>query len=154
MQTRPPRQIRVSVADQRLELQENGHPVLAFPISTSAYGLGSEDGSLKTPLGLFRVAEKFGAGAPLGMVFKGRLPTGEIGSEAQDDDLVQTRILWLDGLEPHNANTYSRYIYIHGTNHESRIGTPTSHGCVRMRNADIVTLFNAVEIGDEVAIQP
>jgi lipoprotein-anchoring transpeptidase ErfK/SrfK len=144
----------VNVAEQRLELLEDGHPVFAFPISTSAYGLGSEEGSLKTPLGRFGVAEKIGNGQPQGMVFRGRVPTGEIGTEDQPDDLVETRILWLEGLEPHNANTHSRYIYIHGTNHESRIGTPASHGCVRMRNADIVTLFDAVEVGDEILIRP
>lgn len=148
------RQIRVSVADQQLELLESSQTVFAFPVSTSAYGLGSEVGSLKTPIGRFRIAEKFGAGEPQGMVFRGRLATGEIGTDEQRGDLVLTRILWLEGLEEQNANTHSRYIYIHGTNHESLIGTPASHGCVRMRNADVVTLFDAVEVGDEVVIQP
>ena len=150
----PHREIQISIANQRLELLENGDLLFAFPVSTSAFGLGSEEGSLKTPLGRFRIAEKFGSGEPLGMVFKGRLPTGEIGTEEQPEDLVETRILWLDGLEPHNANTHSRYIYIHGTNHESGIGTPASHGCVRMRNADVVVLFDAVAVGDEVLIRP
>ncbi len=88
------------------------------------------------------------------MVFRGRVPTGEIGSEDVPEDLVQTRILWLEGLEPHNANTYGRYIYIHGTNHESQIGTACSHGCVRMRNHDVAEMFDLVEEGDEVCIRP
>ena len=81
------------------------------------------------------------------MVFRSRQPTGEIGLGAPDDDLVLTRILWLEGDEPHNANTRERYIYIHGTNHESQLGEPASHGCVRMRNADIVELIPSDRAG-------
>ncbi len=72
----------------------------------------------------------------------------------ESDDLVMSRILWLDGLEAANANTYSRYIYIHGTNHEEHIGEPASHGCVRMKNADIADLFELVQVGTPVAIAP
>ncbi len=151
---RPHRIVKISVADQTLELPRLGHPPLRYPVSTSGYGIGSAEGSLKTPIGRFRIAEKIGAGVPPGTVFRGRVPTGEIGTEDAPEDLVQTRILWLEGLEPHNANTYSRYIYIHGTNHESLIGTPTSHGCVRMRNHDVAALFDFVEEGDEVWIRP
>ena len=88
-----------------------------------------------------------GDGEPLGTVFRSRLPTGENGLGAPDEDLILTRILWLEGAEPHNANTRERYIYIHGTNHEALIGEPASHGCVRMRNADIVELFGMVAPG-------
>jgi lipoprotein-anchoring transpeptidase ErfK/SrfK len=71
-----------------------------------------------------------------------------------EDDLIMSRVLWLDGLEPENANTFDRYIYIHGTNHEESIGQPASHGCVRMRNADVAELFDLVEVGTEVVIAP
>lgn len=162
-----PCKIEVEVASQRLNLyqqrplsSENGPEwtlTASYPVSTSAYGLGTEPGSLKTPLGRFFIAEKFGDGAPLGAVFVSRQPTGEIApleSPGEQNDLITTRILWLAGSEPHNANTYSRYIYIHGTNHEESIGVPSSHGCIRMRNADIVELFASVELGTEVFIIP
>ena len=157
-----PRKIRINVPAQRLDVIETnetgtGEAVVAsFPVSTSRFGLGSEPGSYKTPLGRFSIAEAIGHGAPLGAVFKSRIPTGEIGpmeNPDSPDDLVQTRILWLEGLEPHNANTRERYIYIHGTNHEERIGETASHGCVRMRNADIALLFDWVGAGVEVTIE-
>ena len=147
-------QIHIAVGDQRLELREGEAVLRSFPVSTSALGLGSEQGSFKTPVGRFRVSEKIGEGAPLGAVFKGRVATGELGADAKEGDLILTRILRLDGLEEANANTRDRYIYIHGTNHESLVGTPASHGCVRMRNRDIVELFGLVESGTEVFIQP
>ena len=147
-------QIHIDVGGQRLELREGDAVLRAFPVSTSALGLGSEPGSFKTPVGRFRVSEKIGEGAPLGAVFKGRMPTGELGACATEGDLILTRILRLDGIEEANANTRDRYIYIHGTNHESLVGTPASHGCVRMRNRDIVELFGLVESGTEVFIQP
>ncbi len=107
---------------------------------------------MRTPLGRFRICEKIGDGAAVGAVFRGRGATGEFGGEDDPEDLVQTRILWLDGLDAENANTRERFIYIHGTNHEAAIGTACSHGCVRMRNADVIALFDAVEVGDEVRI--
>jgi lipoprotein-anchoring transpeptidase ErfK/SrfK len=156
-----PRKIRVSIAAQRLELLEssgNGSEriVAGYPVSTSVFGIGSEPGSHRTPVGKFTIGEMIGAGAPVGMVFVSREPTGEIASSVSlydPRDLVLTRILWLEGLEPHNANTRDRYIYIHGTNHEERIGEPSSHGCVRMRNADMVELFAQVEPGLPVTIE-
>ena len=156
-----PRKIRISIAAQRLDLLEtagdSGERVLAsFAVSTSGFGLGSEPGSNNTPLGRFAIGEKIGDGAPMGAVFVGRTPTGEIAAfENPGDpaDRVTTRILWLDGLESANANTRERYIYIHGTNHEEQIGQPCSHGCVRMRNADVVQLFEIVEPGTEVNIK-
>jgi len=149
------RKIHIRVATQRLELlEEDGRVLKSFPVSTSAFGLGSEPGSLKTPVGRFCVSEKIGHGAPPWAVFKSRVPTGETGSEQNPEDLVQTRILRLHGMEAHNGNTLERYIYIHGTNHESFIGTPASHGCIRMRNADVIDLFEAVEVNTEVLIEP
>lgn len=146
-------QLRISVADQTLEVRDDGgQTVRRYPVSTSQFGLGSAPGSLRTPLGEFQVGAKIGDGEPLGAVFRSRLPTGEIGLRAADDDLVLTRILWLEGLEPHNANTRERYIYIHGTNHEARIGEPASHGCVRMRNADVAELYDLVPAGAQVTI--
>ncbi len=138
--------------NQRLELLDGDAPLASYPISTSKYGLGSEDGSFRTPLGRFRVAEKIGDEAEPGMIFRGRRPTGTIADQGGEEDHVLTRILWLDGLEPTNANTFDRYIYIHGTNQENLIGTAASHGCIRMRNADIVDLFPKVPAGTPVEI--
>lgn len=141
-----------------LELSPEGAERLlaSYPVSTSGFGLGSEPGSHKTPLGRFAVAEKIGEGAALGAVFESRVPTGEIAPcECPGDprDRITTRILWLEGLESHNANTRDRYIYLHGTNHEEQIGTPASHGCVRMRNADVAQLFAQTPPGTEVVIE-
>jgi L,D-transpeptidase YbiS len=145
--------LHISVKDQTLEVRDGaGQTLRRYPVSTSSYGLGSEPGSLRTPLGRFRIGEKFGDDAELGMVFKSRQPTGVIGLGALEEDLVLTRILWLEGLEEHNANTRDRYIYIHGTNHEGLIGQPASHGCVRMRNADIAELYALAPAGAEVHI--
>ncbi len=147
------RKIRVSIARQTLELFHGGKVLRRFAISTSKFGEGCEPGSYKTPLGRFVVAEKIGGGAAMGEVFKARVPLGKIGCEDEPDDFVQTRILWLAGLDEENGNTRERYIYLHGTNHESEIGRKASHGCVRMRNADIVELFEEVEEGTEVVIE-
>ena len=125
-----------------------------YPVSTSRFGLGSRSGSFKTPTGHFRVAEKIGAGMPIGTAFKSRRPVKATKKLLQEDDLVMTRILWLDGLERRNANTHDRYIYIHGTNHEESIGVPDSHGCIRMRNADVAELFDLVAEGAPVEIRP
>jgi L,D-transpeptidase YbiS len=144
----------IDLATQTLELRRAGEIVYQFSVSSAAAGIGFEPGSMQTPTGRFQIYAKIGYGAPLGTVFKSRAPTGEIGSEELADDLVQTRILWLDGIEPENANTLGRYIYIHGTNHESTIGTPASHGCIRMRNRDVILLFDAVDTGNLVVIQP
>jgi lipoprotein-anchoring transpeptidase ErfK/SrfK len=148
----PQREIHIHVGEQRLFLKEGQQVLESFPVSTSAWGLGVEPGSQKTPTGRFCICEKIGNDAPPWAVFKSRLPTGEIGSEESPDDLVQSRILWLHGLEDQNANTRDRYIYIHGTNKEAEIGTPASHGCVRMRNADVIALYDKVVQGTPVFI--
>lgn len=147
-------QIRIHVPSQTLDLLDGESLVARYVVSTSKFGLGTEPGSNKTPTGRFRIAEKIGDGAPLGMIFKSRVATGEFGEEGDPSDHVQTRILWLDGLDADNANTHERYIYIHGTNAESQLGTPASMGCVRMSNADVAELFSRVEIGTAVEIQP
>ena len=146
--------IQVSVREQRLTLRSGRKKIAAYRVSTSRFGLGSKEGSFKTPTGKFRVAEKIGDGAEPGTVFKSRRPVKATLKMLRDDDLVMTRILWLDGLEPRNANTHGRYVYIHGTNHEEDLGTPASHGCIRMRNADVIELFDRVEEGTPVEIRP
>ena len=124
-----------------------------YAVSTSRFGLGTEEGSMKTPTGRFRVGEKIGDGMPVGTVFKSRRPVRATPKLLRDEDLVMTRILWLEGLEAANANTHDRYIYIHGTNHEEQIGEPASHGCIRMRNAEVAALFEQVRIGTPVVIK-
>jgi lipoprotein-anchoring transpeptidase ErfK/SrfK len=146
--------IHISIRRQTLTLRGVGRRVRKYPVSTSRFGLGTEPRSFKTPLGRFEISQKIGAGAPLGAVFKSRVPTGETGEESNPEDLVQTRILWLHGLDAENANTLERYIYIHGTNHEREIGEPSSHGCIRMRNADVADLFERVAEGTPVVIGP
>lgn len=146
-------QIRIHVPSQTLDLIEEGRLTRRYVISTSRHGLGSEPGSNRTPTGRFEIAEKHGAGAPAGEIFVSRQPTGQFGGEDDPKDHVQTRILWLRGLEPGNANTYERYIYIHGTNAESCLGSPASEGCVRMGNEDVIDLFERVREGTEVLIE-
>lgn len=133
-----------------------------YPVSGAANGAGSENGSYCTPLGQHRIAEKIGAGVPLCSAFKARELTGEIWTPELDAanpgrDWILSRILWLDGLEPGKnqggtVDTHNRYIYIHGTHEEHKIGTPASHGCIRMKNEDVAELFNLVEVGTEVRI--
>jgi hypothetical protein len=155
----------VDVGRQCLYLIEGGNLLKRYAVSTAARGVGQREGSFQTPVGVFRVAEKFGADAPVGMVFKGRRATGEIAEILSDphdpaeNDLVTTRILWLDGLQPGynrggDVDTYARYIYIHGTPEEGRIGSPASHGCVRMRNDEVVDLFERLPQDSLVCILP
>jgi lipoprotein-anchoring transpeptidase ErfK/SrfK len=148
-------QIRVHVPSQTLDLiDEAGETIRCYAISTSKFGIGTEPGSNKTPAGRFRILEKIGDGAPPGEIFVSRVATGRIGEEGDDHDHVQTRILWLDGLDEDNKNTRERYVYIHGTNAESRLGTPASFGCVRMNNLDVIDLYERVPAGTPVEIQP
>jgi len=108
---------------------------------------------MKTPTGRFRIAEKIGGSAPSGTVFQSRVPLKPGDPFPPSEDLVMSRILWLDGLEEHNANTRQRFIYIHGTKHEDKIGSPASHGCIRMRNADVIDLFDLVDEDTPVVIR-
>ncbi len=144
--------LRVDVPRQTLEMVRNGETLATYPVSTSKFGLGTEPGSFRTPTGRFAVCEKIGHGAPEGAVFRSRLPTGEIAAPGGEEDLILTRILWLEGLDDDNRGTRDRYIYIHGTNQESLIGQPASHGCIRMKNADIVRLFEEVPTDASVEI--
>jgi hypothetical protein len=147
--------ILVSVADQSLELYQKGILIGRYPISTSKFGLGDRPGSRETPLGRMEVAKKIGACAPLGAVFKNRRATGEIlVPNAPGRDPIVTRIIWLRGLEPQNRNAFARYIYIHGTPEERYVGRPASFGCIRMRSADVVQVFDTIGLGATVDIIP
>jgi L,D-transpeptidase YbiS len=152
MQTAHPK-IDISIRRQRLVLKRGRKTVRTFPISSSRFGLGSEEGSMKTPLGRFRIGEKIGHGTAPGTIFKSRIPLQPDDPLPDTEDLITSRILWLDGLDADNANTRERFIYIHGTKHEDRIGTPDSHGCIRLRNADVIELFDLVEEGTPVVIR-
>ena len=145
--------IHVSIGNQRLTVKKNEQPIRTYPVSTSRFGIGAEEGSLKTPTGRFSVVEKIGGDMPSGTVFVGRVPLEAKEAPPPTEDLVMSRILWLDGLDEHNANTRDRFIYIHGTKHEDKIGSPASHGCVRMRNADVIELFEMVDEGTPVVIE-
>ena len=147
------RNIHISIRDQRLILKEGETPIRTYPVSTSRFGIGTEEGSMKTPTGRFRVAKKIGEGLRGDTVFQSRVPLQPGDPLPPTEDLVMSRILWLDGLEEHNANTRDRFIYIHGTKHEDKIGSPDSHGCVRMRNTDVAELFAFVDEGAQVVIE-
>jgi L,D-transpeptidase YbiS len=144
--------IHVSIRRQELTLTRGRKVLRRYPVSTSRFGVGSENGSNKTPLGKFRVSDKIGAGMPNGTIFVGRVALTRDDPLPRTKDLVLSRILWLDGLEPPNDNTRDRFIYIHGTRHEDKIGRPDSHGCVRMRNADVIELFDMVKVGTPVKV--
>ncbi len=152
----------VSLSHQQLWLYRNGQHVKTYRVSTSRYGAGNKDGSFKTPLGVHYVKEKIGGGMPIGTIFKGRKNTqklAQIVTEATKtpEDFVTTRILWLAGLEPgvnhgEGIDSYSRYIYIHGTHEEGLIGQPVSLGCVRMTNRDVIEIYDEMQEGDLVLI--
>lgn len=155
--------LRVSLADQRLELRRGGTLLRGYPASTALNGPGEASGSGCTPRGWHRIRLKIGAEAPTGAVFAGRRFTGEIwtpeGAATQPPrDWILTRILWLTGAEPGrnrggDRDTLRRFIYIHGTPDTEPMGVARSHGCVRMRNADLLALFDAVENGTPVLIE-
>lgn len=153
----------VDVSEQMMYVFRGNLPVQTFPISTATKGEGSQAGSDKTPLGAHRVSDRFGDGAPLGTIFKARQNTGKIAeiiTEPKDvkHDYVTTRILWLDGLEAgknkgKGIDSHDRYIYIHGTAEEGLIGQKASHGCIRMKNADVVKLYQQIPVDALVYIQ-
>lgn len=150
---------RISTAT--LQFYQSGVLLKSYAISTSKRPPSNIKGSLGTPRGLHEIAERIGGGQPVGMVFKSRVPTGRHFSEFSGPDaerqLITSRILWLRGLEPSinlggEVDSYERYIYLHGTNHEERIGEPMSAGCIEMRNLDIIELYEQVRSGDHVLI--
>jgi hypothetical protein len=157
------KRIQVSIAEQRLRLFDQHGQVADWPISTAAAGPGEYEGSGCTPRGEHRVRACIGDGQPEGAVFVGRRPTGEIYSPElalafPDRDWILTRILWLCGCEPGlnrggDRDSQRRYIYIHGTPDSEPMGAPRSHGCIRMRNTDLLELFAQVKAGTPVTIK-
>lgn len=144
----------MDVPTQTLKVLDGRKVAAEFAVSTSKFGLGCQEGSYKTPTGRFRIARKIGGTAPLWTIFRSRKNTGRKAKPGGKEDLVLTRILTLDGLERRNANSLARYIYIHGTNQEKLVGRPASHGCVRLRNKDMATLYRLVKKGTPVRIAP
>ena len=145
--------IDISITDQTLTLKRGDQTLRSYPISSSRFGLGTEPGSFKTPTGNFRISEKIGAGMPHETIFRARIALGPGDPLPDTEDFIMSRILWLDGADEDNANTRERYIYIHGTKHAHTIGMPDSHGCIRMRNADVAELFDLVDEGTPVTIR-
>jgi hypothetical protein len=147
--------VRISVTDQKMVVFQKEQPIAMYDVSTSKFGLGDAPGSNCTPLGRMEIAKKIGGGAPLGMKFKNRKPTGEIVPvDAPGRDPIVTRILRLRGLQAQNRRAFNRTIYIHGTPEERKIGNPASYGCIRMRSRDIVQLYDTVGYGAVVEVVP
>ena len=156
-------EIEISISEQKLFLLDNKSVIKTYLISSSKYGEGSKVNSFKTPLGKHVIKRKRGKDMPLGARFIGRSFSGEIypiydsDQVLVEDDVVQSRILWLDGLEDginkgEGVDSYSRYIYIHGTPEEWLLGEKASKGCIRMSNKDVIELFNLVQEGIPVTI--
>ena len=144
--------ITINISKQSLEYKGK-----SYSISTAINGTGEIEGSYCTPTGKFKIAEKIGANLELGSVLVEREPTGEIyntnlAKKNPGRDWILTRILWLDGIEVHNQNTKNRYIYIHGSPDETQMGMPGSKGCIRMRNYDVIELFESIQSGENVII--
>jgi UDP-N-acetylmuramate--alanine ligase len=153
----------VEIANQRLHLVRQGRVELTYRVSTAAAGLNGQEGSLGTPPGVHTIARKIGEGAPVGRVFRSRKPTHEVWlpgiapAHQSEEDLILSRILTLQGLETGlncgpGCDSETRFIYIHGTNHEDKLGQPVSHGCIRLSNRDVIDLFARVKEGDPVVI--
>jgi hypothetical protein len=163
LSTAPTRRVLlVSIPHQEMAFYCDDRLELRYPVSTSRRPPSNRENSLGTPTGLHAVVARVGKRAMSGMVFKGRQPTGkryrDLPAEEQAGNLITSRILRLRGLEPGinqgpGIDSLDRYIYIHGTNHEERIGSPFSGGCIEMRNADVIELFERVELGDYVWIE-
>ena len=146
-------EIIVSVPDQKLAVIDRGRLISKFPISTSKFGLGDENGTYRTPLGVLFVSAKFGDHLPAGAVIKNRVPTGEIvNPNAPGRDAIVSRVIWLRGMEQQNHSARDRCIYIHGTPEERLIGRPVSFGCIRMRSRDVISLYDYAHIGMHVTI--
>ena len=147
---------------QQLSVLEGARVAAVYPVSTSAKGAGERSGSEQTPRGAHEVRDLIGAGAPCGAVFASRRPTGdictpELRAASLDRDWILSRVIWLSGLEDGKnrggeIDSYDRYIYIHGTPEHEPVGEPRSHGCIRMRNEDVIELFELLEIGTLVRI--
>lgn len=154
--------IYVSVKHQRLYFIKNDSTINKYSISTAKKGIGSKANSFKTPPGLHTIKRKIGAHAPFGGIFSARMYDGKIAKiltkkTKADSDYITSRIMWLQGEEQginkgRNMDSYNRYIYIHGTAEEGLIGQPASHGCIRMKNKDVIELFDLVDEGTPILI--
>jgi lipoprotein-anchoring transpeptidase ErfK/SrfK len=152
----------ISIENQKLYHIKNKKIINTFSISSSEYGAGSKNGSKKTPLGLHKIKEKYGEKTPIngrmvGRIFYGKIATIYNDTTKSKTDDVTSRILWLEGVEQgknkgEGIDSYKRYIYIHGTSEEGRLGMPASHGCIRMKNKDVIDLYKIVEVGTLVLI--
>lgn len=154
--------LHISISEQQLTFVKKGKPGKTYPVSTAKNGAGEAMGSECTPTGWHKIRAKIGETQPLNAVFIGRKPTGEIytpalNKEYPQRDWILSRIIWLGGLEA-GKNRYGsvdstwRYIYIHGCPDELMTGTPESHGCIRMKNLDVIDLFNKVDINLKILI--
>ncbi len=154
--------IYVVISEQKMYLVSEDAILKSYPVSTSKKGTGMAENSFQTPLGFHRIKEKIGAGVTYATVFVDRLPirkptTIYTDNTDVEEDLITSRILWLDGLEEtinkgNGKDSYGRYIYIHGTHEEGLIGKPVSNGCIRMKNNDIIELFDMIRTGAFVII--
>jgi len=154
--------IYVSIKEQKLYYIQHDSIIKEYVISSSSYGIGSTSGSNKTPIGIHSIREKFGEKTPLNgkmtdRVFHGNIATIYTDETRSKTDDVTSRILWLEGLEKgknkgKGIDSFSRYIYIHGTSEEGRLGKPASHGCIRMKNKEVIDLYKLVEVGTLVLI--
>lgn len=152
----------VSVTNQKMYHIKNNTIIDEYIISTSEFGIGSKAGSNKTPLGMHQIKSKHGGETPIYGRMTGRVFNGDISKiytdkkKSKTDDIT-SRIFWLEGLEEgvnkgKNIDSYKRYIYIHGTSEEGRLGSPASHGCIRMKNKEVIDLYNTIEVGTLVLI--
>ncbi|MFM8455056.1 MAG: L,D-transpeptidase family protein [Gammaproteobacteria bacterium] len=158
-----PKSLEISIADQSLLVYEGASKLRSYAISSALLGLGEIKNSYQTPRGRHKIRAKIGASVPVNTVFVGRRPSGEIWNPElamahPDRDWILTRILWLSGLERGlnrlgEVDTMQRYVYIHGSPDTVPMGIPGSKGCIRMRNSDIIELFDLVPIGTELKIQ-
>ena len=155
--------IKISISEQKLFLyRDDASLEKSFIVSSALKGTGQNKNSFCTPLGRHKVRAKIGENMPIYSQFVGRRPTGKIWNPSMSlsnpkEDWILTRIIWLSGLEVGfnrlgNQDTMQRFIYIHGTDEEINLGKPTSHGCIRMNNRDVIELFKQIQIGDQVLI--
>ncbi len=153
--------ILISIKEQKLMLIQDNYKIAEYQISTSKFGIGNKAGSNMTPLGYHLIKEKIGEHVPKYSIYKAGKFTNELATtdkKAIDEDLITTRIIKLEGMENginrgSGIDSYEREIWIHGTSSENKIGTPASNGCLRMKNDDIILLFNSVEVGTPVNIE-
>jgi lipoprotein-anchoring transpeptidase ErfK/SrfK len=155
--------IEINIGSQMLTVFNEEQQLMTFAVATARKGVGEQNGSEQTPRGWHVIRAKIGAEQPVNTVFVARRPTGEIYSpalatQAPERDWILTRILWLSGLEPGRnrlgtVDTMRRYIYIHGCPDEEPMGIPSSHGCIKMHNQDVIRLYDTVPVGTRVLIQ-